>query len=352
MSNKDKRVTMYTIAAEVGMSIAAVSRAFDPNSRLKPEKRQLILDTAKRLGYVQNKMAARLSGEPMKIGVLIYGSLKEYYSEYVAGIQDAHNTFADYKVDCDLHVLDIWTNPPEEVQWVIDRFIEQRVDAAVISGMSEQFNRHLNRLAEAGIRFILLDSDIPGCCRSCVSGNDTETAGQMAAQLLQCAMAANPAVHSRQVAIFRATADNLSQKSLVGSFCRAARRYGLEVVQIRDTENVPERAAWLTAQLFEEYPEIGGIYVSTANSAAVCRRLHELGKAGLIGVVTSDVFEELNGYLRDGTVFATIYQDPFYQARVAFETLFYAISEEEPIPEKLMAKPQAVFESNLHLFDH
>ena len=44
------KVTMYTIAKEVGMSIAAVSRAFDPKSCLKPEKRDLILETAKRLG--------------------------------------------------------------------------------------------------------------------------------------------------------------------------------------------------------------------------------------------------------------------------------------------------------------
>lgn len=63
------KVTMYTIAKEVGMSIAAVSRAFDPKSCLKPEKRDLILETAKRLGYVTEPMASRLSSEPLRIGV-------------------------------------------------------------------------------------------------------------------------------------------------------------------------------------------------------------------------------------------------------------------------------------------
>ena len=85
------KVTMYTIAKEVGMSIAAVSRAFDPKSCLKPEKRDLILETAKRLGYVPNRMASRLSSEPLRIGVLIYGQVRVYYSILERGIQSEKN---------------------------------------------------------------------------------------------------------------------------------------------------------------------------------------------------------------------------------------------------------------------
>ncbi len=89
------KVTMYTIAKEVGMSIAAVSRAFDPKSCLKPEKRDLILETAKRLGYVPNRMASRLSSEPLRIGVLIYGQVRVYYSILERGIQSAFRSYMD-----------------------------------------------------------------------------------------------------------------------------------------------------------------------------------------------------------------------------------------------------------------
>ena len=219
MSEQNKRVTMYTIAAEVGMSIAAVSRAFDPDSRLKPEKRQLILDTAKRLGYVQNKMAARLSGEPMKIGVLIYGVMREYYGEYEAGIRAAHSTFADYKVDCDLKVMETASSTPEEACRVIDRFVEQKMDGVIVSGLSTRtYVKQLNKLAAAKIPLILLDSDVPGTQRSCVSGSDTETAGRMAAQLLSVAVAGNSEAKSRQVAILRANGENQSQRSLAEAF--------------------------------------------------------------------------------------------------------------------------------------
>jgi LacI family transcriptional regulator len=351
MGEQQKRVTMYTIAAEVGMSIAAVSRAFDPDSRLKPEKRQLILDTAKRLGYVQNKMASRLSGEPMKIGVLIYGTIREYYEEYVAGIQSAHAAFADYKVDCDLQVLRTATHTPEDVCKILDNFLAEKVDGIIVSGLSKPiFVEYLNKFAAQKIPLILLNSDIPGVQRCCVSGSDTETAGRMAAQLLRCGIGMTGPVASRPVAILRASSENLSQLDLTTAFTQGAARYGLDLVAVRDTENRPEQAAALTDELVQLYPDLKGIYISSANSVPVCQKLKALGLDRTIALVTSDVFDALQEYLRDGTVFATIDQDPFHQAKAAFEALFYNISDSDPIPEFLRAKPQAVFDSNLHLF--
>ncbi|MBQ8509513.1 MAG: LacI family DNA-binding transcriptional regulator [Clostridia bacterium] len=345
-----RKVTMYTIAAETGLSIAAVSRAFDPHSRLKPEKRQLILDTAKRLGYVQNKMASRLSGDAMKIGVLIYGTLEVYYREYVAGIRDAHAEFVDYKVDCDLRLLDRSRDALEAAYAVLDEFIAAGVDGVVINGLSSsEHTEPLRRLADAGIPFILLDSDVPDSLRSGVSMNDTATAGRMAAQLLSCGMAVCGA-STKKTAVFPADAGNLSQVSLTDSFRAGAAEYGLEVVRICDTENRTDLAEELLEGLLADHPDLGGIYISSANSMPICHRLRARGLAGKLAVVTSDVFDELNGCIMDGTVFATIYQDPFMQARAAFEALYRAAAEGTPIPERILARPQAVLRSNLELY--
>ena len=40
--------TIYTIASELGMTPSMVSRAFNPNARISKEKRQLVLETAKK----------------------------------------------------------------------------------------------------------------------------------------------------------------------------------------------------------------------------------------------------------------------------------------------------------------
>ena len=52
--------------------ITAVSRAFNPSSRLDPEKRRLVLETAAKYGFTPNRMASRLSMREIKIGIIIY----------------------------------------------------------------------------------------------------------------------------------------------------------------------------------------------------------------------------------------------------------------------------------------
>ena len=41
-----KKVTIYTLAEELDLTPSAVSRAFNPNTRLDPEKRRKILEAA------------------------------------------------------------------------------------------------------------------------------------------------------------------------------------------------------------------------------------------------------------------------------------------------------------------
>ena len=346
--NTQRKVTMYTLADETGLSIATISRAFDPHSRMKPEKRQLVLDTAKRLGYVQNKMAARLSQATMHIGVLIFGSLREYYDGYVAGFRDAHAEYADYKVECDLQVLPKSEHSIDDAYRVLDAFIEAGHDGVIVSGLSSSRHiRALNRLADAGIPFILLDSDAPGSCRAGVSMNDADTAGQMAAELLGIAMNLR-GTRSRRAAVLRVDDQNSTQVRRSEAFAAAAPAYGIESVRIFNTENRPEIAEVIMNRLLEEDPGIGGIYVSSANSIPVCRMVKRFGMQ--TALVTSDVFDALNEYLLDGTVFATLWQDPFSQARRAFEAMYAHLAEGREIPETILAKPQIVIRSNLHYF--
>ena len=40
----EKKITIYTLAEELQMTPSAVSRAFNPNTQLDPEKRKRILE--------------------------------------------------------------------------------------------------------------------------------------------------------------------------------------------------------------------------------------------------------------------------------------------------------------------
>ncbi|MDR3643756.1 MAG: substrate-binding domain-containing protein, partial [Clostridia bacterium] len=105
-----------------------------------------------------------------------------------------------------------------------------------------------------------------------------------------------------------------------------------------------------TAKLLARYPDLGGIYIGTSNSSAVCRRVTEMGMQGRVKIVASDLFDELRVNIQNGVAQATIFQDPYAQGRQAFKRLYEYISEAKESGESVLIKPQAVFKSNLDLF--
>ena len=66
------RITLKTIAQETGVSITTVSRALAGYSDVSPATKQLIQDTADRLGYYPNLTARQLqSSSTRTVGLIL-----------------------------------------------------------------------------------------------------------------------------------------------------------------------------------------------------------------------------------------------------------------------------------------
>ena len=57
----EKRVTIYDIAARLGISTATVNRALTGKPRVKEETRELVLKTAAEMGFKPNTLARSLA---------------------------------------------------------------------------------------------------------------------------------------------------------------------------------------------------------------------------------------------------------------------------------------------------
>ena len=65
-----KKVTIYDIAKALNTSAATVSRALNNNPKISEKTRKLVLETAERMNYKQNKLALALkSGKSKNVGV-------------------------------------------------------------------------------------------------------------------------------------------------------------------------------------------------------------------------------------------------------------------------------------------
>lgn len=74
-----KLVTIKELARECGVSIATVSRAFNPNSVIRPDTREKILKTAAEMGYRPNLMARGLKNARTQTVGMIIPSIDNYF---------------------------------------------------------------------------------------------------------------------------------------------------------------------------------------------------------------------------------------------------------------------------------
>jgi len=345
----EEKVTIYTLAEALHMSVSAVSRAFNPNSKLSAEKRKIILEAASKYGYVQNKMASRLSQEPIRIGVLMRGRIEAYYSHMLDGIQAAYAEFQNYKVTCDIRTISQEQFSIAAACGVLDDFLNAGYDGVIVHGLyHEEIVEKVNQLAAAGIKVVALHNDVPASNRLFLSTTNTDCTARMVAELFDIFL---PREH-RNVLVFSGSMQSPIHQSLIFSLSRYASERRLTLVRHYDTLDIPDFAAKLVAEAFRSYDSIDGIYISSANSVPIFRYLDEHGLAEKITVIASDVFPELNEYLRRGVVNATIFQDPFSQGYNAFEKLYHCIAEGVVPPVCVMSTPQIVLQSNLPLYEH
>ncbi|MFI8602908.1 LacI family DNA-binding transcriptional regulator [Cellulophaga baltica] len=84
-----KHVTIKDVAKRLNVSISSVSRAFNDKYDIKKETKDLILETAKEMGYYPNPIAKKLSQrKSLNIGVVVPEFINEYYSEIVIALQE------------------------------------------------------------------------------------------------------------------------------------------------------------------------------------------------------------------------------------------------------------------------
>lgn len=344
----ESKVTVYTLAQELGVSVAAISRAFDPKSRLSREKREMILDVAAKYGYKPNRIASRLSMEPIHIGVLNFGYIKSFYAEIQNGIECAYNDLKDYKIECDMRVLQRGEHSLSEAMAVLDEFCEKHYDGVIISGIYEDcVIDAINRLAKAGIRVATVHYNLENSNRLFASLSNYRVIGQMAAELCGMLLRNSP---NRKAVMFTGNKFSITHQTLTETFCGASGQYGFTVAEVYDTEDSPERAAKLVTEAFAAHPDLAAIYVSSANSIPICRYLEEHGLSQKVVCVTSDVFSELCPYIENGTVNATIDQNPFRTGYNALDLLYHAIADGKKIDSCICATPHIVLSSNLNCY--
>lgn len=145
-------VSIKDIAKRVNRSITTVSRALNDYDDVSPETKQLILETAKEMGYSPNTFAQRLQKQKSETIGLIMPTFSPrfsdpFFSELLAGIG---NKAADLGFDL---LVSTRSPGPEEIETYKKLIEGRRVDGVIVVRTRKQDAR-IDYLLENGFPFV------------------------------------------------------------------------------------------------------------------------------------------------------------------------------------------------------
>lgn len=341
-----KRVTITTLARELGLSVCTINKAMYGKPRISEETRRRVLAAAERLGYRPNRLARALSRNPFAVGVVYPGAWPSHFGVLVDGARKGFDELRDHNFAATYRSCPSFTD---------GRAFAREVTAALGSGPSglilsfgyarvAEYRKIAETIAVAGVPCVLLGGDVPGMPRLTVVWHDTRRCGAMAAEVLNWLTPGSP------VAMLVGRFDSVDHTNKIAAFRAEAARFGLPVVTVVETLDDPEAGYPVTARLLAEHPEVKGIYVSSENGAGTGRYLAATGLAGRIKVVATGIGSEIQHFIEAGVFSCTLYQNQFQQGRRAVQTLYrFLESGVRPAPE-ILVPPVLVQRATLDLY--
>ena len=341
-----RSVGIKEIAAEAGISIGTVDRALHNRPGVNPKTRTRVLKIAEGLGYKPNLAARNLKlNRRLRIAVHLPRRIASFFDPLREGVREAAASMHGVTVDLTFRT---YPHLGEGDVKLLEEDLEQGFDGILITpGNPIRVESAIRRFSERGTAVVCVASDAPRTNRLASISVDASISGSIAAELLGRVLQTEGTVatitgdlntfdHGEKLRGFAATLATMAPH--------------LTLIPAIESHESPKEAYQVTLALLKRKPRPSGIYVNTANSIPVLRALEENGMCGRIRLITTDLFAELIPLIESGKILATLYQRPFTQGKLAFETLCrFLVEGVQPEPVTRLA-PHIILRSNLPLF--
>jgi LacI family transcriptional regulator len=150
-----KKATIYDVAREAGVSIAAVSQAINGKGKISEERRVEILNVVERLQYRPSVIAAALTGKKTyTLGLLVPDISNPFFAEIARAVEDQGRKRGYSLVMCSTD------NKDERVEQYLSLLQQKSVDGLII-GTGIDNKAMLDPLIEKSIPIALIARDLP-----------------------------------------------------------------------------------------------------------------------------------------------------------------------------------------------
>ncbi len=342
-----KHAGIYKIAEMAKVSIGTVDRALKGRPGIREATRQRVLRVAKKLRYSPHPAARALAlrRASLRIGVCIPREIHFFYDQMRAGIVDEAKLVGGFGIDIVYRPVPSLGRQEKDS---LEKLLATDVNAIILTpGNPKLVTPLIDRAEQANIRVVCITTDAPASRRSSLVSIDPELSGKLAAELMTKFLPAR----SEVAVITGMLATEEHQRKADGfrsAFTRdCPDRSVVAVIEGHESEKESYRK---TSALLARHPNLRGIYVSTVNCLPVCRALRDRGLAGKIRLIATDLFQEMIPELENGTIDASIYQDPYLQGQMAIRSLLDHFINGTPIRSTCYLNPAVILRTNVNLF--
>ncbi len=337
--------TLKDIATKAGVSTVTVHKSIYGKPGISEATRQRVLEVVKEMNYSVNPVASSLKREALNIAVItphLEPRLNYFYRAIDDGIEDAAEKLHSFKVSLTRFPCgNTWQGQAEILNNILQR---DDIHGVVIYCWDDtKLNGYFEKLHEKGIPVVTFHSDAVNSCRvACVTASDIAT-GKLAAELLSHIVPLNQRIvvlgGNKSLKVLRN--NTMGFYSYTQSF-----RPDLSLLEINDADTI-EHFKLELEKVFSAFDNIAGIYCNSArNNLPLCEVLHKLGIAGKVKVICSDVFSELRPYFEDGTITATMWQDPKSQSCKAIHLMYEYLTTQRISDEQYTVRMGVVMRNN------
>lgn len=343
MNRKSTRVTIYDIAKELNISPSTVTRALNNQSCISDSTRRNVQQAANRMGYHRNGWSSTSKGvRNVKLGLILRDKFPEYQNLIVAGAKRACSELSDGGLELEYCLLDVQDYGKRLVDKVQEMIQNGCNGISFTMGPLSCKNALREALRGSNIKVSTMYYDACRDFSNFFVGVDFQTSGMIAADLLHML-----GLQRGDVVALLTGSRSLTQHDLsCQGFIKLADQYGFSVRLIEHQDN--EKIAYLaTEQLLTEEPELKGIFCSTAVTVPVCEKLKEAGRAQDVVMIGTELLTNCIPYLKDDTLNAVLFQNPFKLGYLSCKTMLSCISETPLSSRGLYINPQIVIRGNL-----
>lgn len=296
-----KKVSVKDIAQELNISLSTVHKALTGKSGISEAKREEVVNTARRLGYVVNSVAQTLARKDINIGIAMPSKWNDYFSDMKKGMEKQILSLREYKVRGVFYFLS--SDSEQEKLVFLNWLNEEKIDVLIYCPSMYSFGKgFFDKIKKMGVPVFFAGDENETAENVSTIATDAKLCGKLAADFLRCVRQ-----DGLKAAVLTGSLKVKPHKMKTEAFKERIEMNGGRIVGIYETEDDDEKAL----ECMNEIYALGAnaVYVSTATSLSVCRYIEEKDLEKKISLICTDFFDELVFYMKNNIVKATIYQN-------------------------------------------